>query len=171
MIRTITMTLLILITFILQSTVFQSLSIASIVPNLLLILTVSFGFMRGKKEGIFVGFFCGILIDIFYGNLMGFYALIYMFIGYLNGFLCKVYYDEDVKVPMILTAISDLAYGFAVYGLQFMLRGRLHVMNYVWHIMLPEMIYTVLITVIIYRPLYRLNHWLTEREWEGPKLP
>ena len=171
MIRTITMTLLILITFILQSTVFQSLSIASIVPNLLLILTVSFGFMRGKKEGILVGFFCGILIDIFYGNLMGFYALIYMFIGYLNGFLCKVYYDEDVKVPMILTAISDLAYGFAVYGLQFMLRGRLHVMNYVWHIMLPEMIYTVLITVIIYRPLYRLNHWLTEREWEGPKLP
>ena len=171
MIRTITMTLLILITFILQSTVFQSLSIASIAPNLLLILTVSFGFMRGKKEGILVGFFCGILIDIFYGNLLGFYALIYMYIGYLNGFLCKVYYDEDVKVPMILTAISELAYGFAVYGLQFMLRGRLHVMNYVWHIMLPEMIYTVLITVIIYRPLYRLNHWLTEREWEGPKLP
>ncbi|MGN0322689.1 MAG: rod shape-determining protein MreD [Oliverpabstia sp.] len=171
MIRTITMTLLILITFILQSTVFQSLSIASIAPNLLLILTVSFGFMRGKKEGILVGFFCGILIDIFYGNLLGFYALIYMYIGYLNGFLCKVYYDEDVKVPMILTAISDLAYGFAVYGLQFMLRGRLHVMNYVWHIMLPEMIYTVLITVMIYRPLYRLNHWLTEREWEGPKLP
>lgn len=171
MIRTITMTLLILITFILQSTVFQSLSIASIAPNLLLILTVSFGFMRGKKEGILVGFFCGILIDIFYGNLLGFYALIYMYIGYLNGFLCKVYYDEDVKVPMILTAISDLAYGFVVYGLQFMLRGRLHVMNYIWHIMLPEMIYTVLITVMIYRPLYRLNHWLTEREWEGPKLP
>ena len=94
-----------------------------------------------------------------------------MYIGYLNGFLFKVYYDEDVKVPMILTAISDLAYGFVVYGLQFMLRGRLHVMNYVWHIMLPEMIYTVLITVIVYRPLYRLNHWLTEREWEGPKLP
>lgn len=171
MIRKITMTLLILITFILQSTVFQSLSIASIAPNLLLILTVSFGFMRGKKEGIFVGFFCGILIDIFYGNLLGFYALLYMYIGYLNGFLFKVYYDEDVKVPMILTAISDLAYGFVVYGLQFMLRGRLHVMNYVWHIMLPEMIYTVLITVIVYRPLYRLNHWLTEREWEGPKLP
>lgn len=49
----------------LTGTVFQTLSIASIVPNLLLILTVSFGFMRGKKEGMFVGFFCGLLIDIF----------------------------------------------------------------------------------------------------------
>ena len=74
--RKVTLALLILVTFILQSTVFQSLAIASIAPNLLLILTVSFGFMRGKKEGLFVGFFCGLLIDIFYGNLIGFYALI-----------------------------------------------------------------------------------------------
>ena len=44
--------LVILVCFILQSTVFQSLSIGSIVPNLLLIVTVSFGFMRGKLSGL-----------------------------------------------------------------------------------------------------------------------
>ena len=135
--RKVTLAVLILITFILQSTVFQSLAIASISPNLLLILTVSFGFMRGKKEGLFVGFFCGLLIDIFYGNLVGFYALIYMYIGFLNGFLYKVFYDEDVKVPMVLVAISDLAYGLAVYVLQFMLRGRLGIFNYLRHIIIP----------------------------------
>ena len=168
--RKVTLAVLILITFILQSTVFQSLAIASISPNLLLILTVSFGFMRGKKEGLFVGFFCGLLIDIFYGNLVGFYALIYMYIGFLNGFLYKVFYDEDVKVPMVLVAISDLAYGLAVYVLQFMLRGRLGIFNYLRHIIIPEMVYTVLITVILYRLLYKLNHWLTESLWEGPRL-
>ena len=152
--RKVTLALLILVTFILQSTVFQSLAIASIAPNLLLILTVSFGFMRGKKEGLFVGFFCGLLIDIFYGNLIGFYALIYMYIGFINGFLYKVFYDEDVKVPMVLVAISDLAYGMTVYVLQFMLRGRLGIFNYLRHIIIPEMVYTVLITVILYRLLY-----------------
>lgn len=162
---------LILLTFILQGTVFQTLSVASISPNLLLILTVSFGFMRGKREGMFVGFFCGLLIDIFYGNLMGFYALLYMYIGFLNGFLYKVFYDEDVKVPMLLVAVSDVVYGLAVYGLQFMLRGRLQIFSYLRHIILPEMVYTVLITVIVYRLFYRLNHWLAESEWEGPKLP
>ena len=44
--------LVILVCFILQSTVFQGLSIGSIVPNLLLIVTVSFGFMRGKLFGL-----------------------------------------------------------------------------------------------------------------------
>ncbi|NCB91463.1 MAG: rod shape-determining protein MreD [Clostridia bacterium] len=169
--RKIILAVLILLTFILQGTVFQTLSIASISPNLLLILTVSFGFMRGKREGLFVGFFCGLLIDIFYGNMIGFYALLYMYIGFLNGFLYKVFYDEDIKVPMLLVAISDIAYGFFVYGLQFMLRGRLDIFSYLGHIIVPEMVYTVLITVIVYRLLYRLNHWLTESEWEGPRLP
>lgn len=162
--RKLILAVLILLTFILQSTVFQTIAIASIAPNLLLILTVSFGFMRGKREGLFVGFFCGLLIDIFYGNVVGFYALIYMYIGFLNGFLYKVFYDEDVKVPMVLVAISDVAYGLIVYGLQFMMRGRLDIFNYIGRIILPEMVYTVLITVILYRLFYRLNHWLTENE-------
>lgn len=56
---------MILACFILQSTVFQAFAIGSIVPNLLLILTVSFGFMRGKKTGLWIGFFSGILMDTF----------------------------------------------------------------------------------------------------------
>ncbi len=169
--RILTLGALILLTFILQGTVFQELSVASIAPNLLLILTVSFGFMRGKKEGLFVGFFCGFLIDIFYGNLIGFYSLLYMYMGYLNGMAYNIFYEEDVKVPMFLVAISDLVYGFAVYGLQFMLRGRLHILNYIRHIILPEMVYTVLITIIFYRIFYQINNWLVEYEWEGPRLP
>lgn len=169
--RKLTLAALILLTFILQGTVFQSLSVASIAPNLLLILTVSYGFMCGKREGMFVGFFCGFLIDIFYGNLIGFYSLLYMYIGFLNGFLYKVFYDEDIKVPMVLVAGSDILYGGVVYGLQFMLRGRLNIMGYIKHIILPEMVYTVLITVVFYRLLYKINHWLTESEWEGPRLP
>lgn len=169
--RKLILAVLILLAFILQGTFFQALSIASIVPNLLLILTVSFGFMRGKKEGLFVGFFCGILIDIFYGNMIGFYALLYMYIGFLNGFLYKIFFDEDVKVPMVLVSVSDIFYGIVVYGLRFLLRGRLDFFSYLRHIIIPEMVYTVLITAIVYRFLYRLNRWLTENEWEGPKLP
>lgn len=165
--------MLILAVFILQGTIFQTLSIASISPNLLLILTVSFGFMRGKQEGLFVGFFCGLLIDIFYGyeNVVGFYALLYMYIGFFNGFLYKVFYDEDIKVPMLLVGVSDLAYGLVVYGIQFLLRGRLNVFVYLYRIIIPEMVYTVLITVIFYRILFWLNRKLTETEWEGPRLP
>ena len=73
--------ILILVCFLLQCTVFQSLSFGGIVPNLLIVLTASFGFMRGEKTGLLIGFFCGLLVDIFFGSTIGFYALVYMYIG------------------------------------------------------------------------------------------
>lgn len=167
--RKIVIVLTILITFLLQSTVFPFFTITSVIPNLLLILTVSFGFMQGKTEGLFVGFFCGLLIDLFYGNLFGFYALVYMYIGYLNGFLCKIYYDEDVKVPMLLVAVSDVAYNIVIYSLQFLLRGRLDFSFYMKNIMLPEAIYTVVITILFYRIFHIINHRLVKEEMEGQR--
>lgn len=162
---------LVLVTFLLQSTVFKALSIASISPNLLLILTVSFGLMCGKRIGMFTGFLSGLMIDLFYGNLFGFNALLYMWVGFLNGFLYKVFFDEDIKVPMALVTVSDLAYGCVVYGLQFMLRGRLNFPGYLGHVIIPEVVYTVVMTLIFYRLFFKINRQLSEYEVEGQRSP
>ena len=113
-------------------------SIGSITPNLMLVLCVSMGLMRGRKSGLWVGFFSGLLVDLFYGSLFGFYALVYMYTGFLCGYAHRIYYDNDVKVPMFLTALADLFYNLAVYGLQFLLRGRLGLGTYLFRIIIPE---------------------------------
>lgn len=158
---------MILILFILQTTVFSLLQFASVAPNLLLVLTVSNGFMRGKKEGLWTGFFCGLLIDLFYGQLFGFNALIYMYLGYGSGFLYRVYFDEDIKVPLILITISDFFYGFVVYVCGFLLRGRVNFSGYLMSVIIPEIVYTVVIGIILYRILYVINRHLSVRENEG----
>ena len=84
--RKITVFLIIAVCYLLQSTVFQALSFASISPNLMIVVVSAFGFMRGKKEGLWIGFFTGLLLDIFTGSILGFYALLYMYVGYFNGF-------------------------------------------------------------------------------------
>ena len=50
--RKIVVVLLILLFFVLQCSVFNSLAMGGIIPNLMIILTSSFGFMRGEKEGL-----------------------------------------------------------------------------------------------------------------------
>ena len=162
--RTVLYILVILACFILQTTVFQTLAIGSIVPNLLLIATISFGFMRGKITGIWTGFLCGILKDLLYGNLLGFYALVYLCIGYGAACCTKIFYDEEIRVPMFLVAVGDLIYGLAVYGFQFLMRGRIEIFFYLRRIIIPEAIYTVLITVVLYKLLFILNKKLTELE-------
>ena len=49
--------LIVLAAYLLQCTLFNHLELAGIKPNLILIVTASFGFMRGQKEGMLVGFF------------------------------------------------------------------------------------------------------------------
>ena len=122
MLRKIVVFLMIIIGYLLQCSVFKSISIAGIVPNVLLILTASFGFMRGKDEGMFIGFICGLIIDIFFGgSLLGFYALAYMLIGYLNGFFRRIFYPEDIKLPLILISASEFLYCFICYIFLFLL--------------------------------------------------
>jgi rod shape-determining protein MreD len=162
--RIFTVFLLIVVCFLLQTTLFQLLSLAAVAPNLLLILTVAFGYMRGEKEGLYIGFFCGLLVDCIYGDLIVLYALIYMVIGYLNGFVNKHYYSDDIVLPVILMAVSDFIYGFFYYVFEFLLRGRLNFFFYFQRIILPELIYTVILSVVFYKLLHMINLRLEKRE-------
>lgn len=156
--------LCLIIAFLLQVTLFQSLSLASVKPNLILILVFTFGFMRGRKTGIWIGFFGGLLLDIYYGDSIGFYAMIYMYIGYLNGVFYKLFYDEDITLPLLLIFASNLLYGFSVYVIRFLLRGRLDFGYYFEHVIMAETIYTMLAAIVIYRPLLKMNRILEKIE-------
>lgn len=159
------MTALVIIScFLLECTVFQALSFASITPNLLIIVTASFGFMRGKKEGLFVGFFSGLLIDIFFGDLVGFYALVYMLLGYCNGFFKRIFFAEDIKLPLILITVSDFLYGHIIWIFMFVMRSRFSYATYLSKIILPELIYTVFVTLILYHIILFMNEKLEAEE-------
>lgn len=152
--------LIIITAFILQTTVFRLISLGGIVPNLLIIVTSSFGIMRGRNEGMFVGFLCGFLVDIFFGPILGFYALAYTVIGYVNGIFKTMFYPEDVKLPMFLISASEAVYCFICYIFLFMLRGRMHFGYYIVHIILPEMVYTIVATIVLYRGILFVNEKL-----------
>ena len=86
--------LTIVICFLLQCTVMDLISIGSVTPNLMLVFCVSMGLMRGRKSGLWAGFFSGLFVDLFFGSVFGFYALVYMYIGYLSGYAHRIYYDD-----------------------------------------------------------------------------
>lgn len=162
MLRHFVVILLILVNFIFQSSVFPHFALGGIVPNLLIIITSAFGFMRGEKPGLLVGFACGLLCDIFYGNFLGFYALIYMYIGFLNGKFCSVFYPEDIKLPLALIITSDLSYGILYYLLVFMMRGKFRFVHYFTHIIVPEALYTIVVTLVVYPLILKIDEWIEQ---------
>ena len=162
--RKVTIFFIIVICFLLQSTVFQALSFASISPNLLIVVVSSFGFMQGRKEGMWIGLFCGLLLDIFFGDVFGFYTIVYMVIGYINGMFRKIFYPDDIKLPMMLILGSDLVLGLIMYLLRFLSRKKVHFGYYLGHIIIPEMVYTLVITLGLYFILLKINQHLEKIE-------
>ena len=150
--------------YLLETTVFPHLALASVIPNTLIIVTSSIGFMRGKKEGLLIGFFCGLMKDILGGGLIGFYAFIYVMIGFGNGFFKRVFYDEDIKLPIALIMASEFLYSIAVYVFLFMLKSDFKFGYYFGHIIMPELVYTILVTLVLYQILLHINRLLEEEE-------
>lgn len=155
---------IILISFLLQSTLFVKLKFGAVSPNLMLVVTSSFGFMRGRKSGIAVGAISGLLVDIFWGQLLGFHTLLYTVIGYLNGSFERLFYDEDIKLPIVLISASEFLYGICIYVFVYMLQGDFAFGTYLFSIIIPELVYTILITLILYQVILHINRKLESEE-------
>ncbi|MDE6024428.1 MAG: rod shape-determining protein MreD [Lachnospiraceae bacterium] len=164
MIRAISLAILIVINFVLQSTIFGFHDLGSITPNLLLILTMSFGLMRGRREGMLIGFFSGLLVDCFFTSVLGPYMFLYMIIGYVNGFFHKNYMVEDVLLPLIVIIIDDFFFNVIVYLISFLLKNRLEFGTFFTNVILPEMLCTALLTIIVYKIYVFINKLLKRKE-------
>lgn len=149
--------LLILLCFCIQTSVFPLIPLFASVPNLLLILTFSFGFIYGSNTGMLCGLFAGLLMDLFYTGAFGFYSLAFLLIGYVNGIFTRYYYDEFITLPLLLCAVNELAYNFYIYIGRFLLRGRLELSYYFWNIILPELVFSMIVTLFAYRLLLLAN--------------
>lgn len=159
--------LCILIAFLLQTTVFQSIALADVVPNLLLVVTVTYAYLRGRSSGLLVGFFCGIILDMAYGSVIGLYALIFMTIGFLVGFCQKIYFRQGFILPIILIVLSDFVYSIYYYITEFLMRGRLHFGFYFVHRILPEVLYTTLVGIVLYSIIATVERRLNTKRKEN----
>lgn len=148
----------VIILFLLQTSVFQYFSFGGIVPNLMLVVISVYGFMRGEYDGLLTGFICGLLTDIFFMDFLGFYALLYMYIGFLNGLLHKNFLPDDFRLPLIAIGVSDLTASLLNYLLLFLLNGRLHFEFYFKNIIFAELVYTLGIAIVLYPLILLLEY-------------
>ncbi|KXL54050.1 rod shape-determining protein MreD [Anaerotignum neopropionicum] len=155
---------MVLINFILQTTLLQHLAIQSIFPNTALIIVVSYALLRGSKEGCIVGAFTGLLFDVFFGTAMGYYTLLYFALSYFTGKSQKNFYRENYLLPILFCALAAGIFEFFQFLTELVLRKDGNILFFVIKIFLPTIVYTAVVTVPIYRILFGLNEWLELKE-------
>ncbi|WP_058485496.1 rod shape-determining protein MreD [Defluviitalea phaphyphila] len=162
--------LILTITNVLQSTYFQHIRIRGTIPNIFITIIISFALLRGEKEGGIVGFFAGLIQDIYFGMALGFNTLLCMYIGYFCGKLNKKFYRENFLLPIILTVVSTIFYDLNIYIFSYLVRGKVDFKFFLNNIIIPEAVYTGVISILVYQGIYYLNKKLELREQKYKKL-
>jgi len=145
------------INFVIQASLFSYIEVFGVSPNIALLIVVAYAMLRGDVEGAILGFSTGLLIDIVFGSVLGFYALIYAVTGFLCGKPFKDFVRENYLLPLVLTITAALLIESLSFGAFFALRGYTDFMSQMQERIIPVTIYTNLFTLPMYFLVYRLN--------------
>ncbi|HEY9060319.1 MAG TPA: rod shape-determining protein MreD [Pseudobacteroides sp.] len=145
------------IAILLQTTILEYITINNIKPNLMLIFIVSIALLRGNIEGAVTGFFGGLMQDIVSGKVIGFYALLGMYLGLVVGSLNKRIYRDNVFVALFFSFCASVAYETLVYLLGIFLKGHTDFLYSFTNKIIPEALYNTAVTIILFYIVVRLD--------------
>lgn len=148
--------------FLLQSSVFSFIRISGVVPNCMLILIIAIAYTRGQNQAVVTGFFCGLITDLWFSDMVGLCSVLYIMIGFLAGFSNKIFEKRDYITPFLMIVTGEFLYSFSYYVLFFLLRGKMEIGTYFIFTMLPRVMYTLLAGFALY-PLFLGTHILLEK--------
>ena len=150
---------LIFLTFVFQTFFDAMIPDSFVTPDFLLVTSCSLGFLMGKRAGMWTGFLSGLLLDLIYSGPFGLTALIFMFAGFFNGFLYKLFFEDDIRIPMISTGIADFLYQTVLFIAEKAAVGAAGFGTCLINMILPEVFATILAVI----PLFLIYRWLARK--------
>lgn len=157
--RNIQLILLVLITWLLQTLFGAFVPNSYVTPNMLLILSCSMGFLLGTRTGMWTGFLAGIFYDLMFGNIFGLTALVFMYAGVLNGKLYRLFFEDDIRVPVLSAGLFDFIYNIVLFITEYIPDHSVRFGQCLKTIILPDVFATILAAI----PLYLIYRWLSRR--------
>ena len=140
-----------------QATWMHHITVFGLMPNLIIIWVVFVGFLSGKEKGLITGLFVGLIQDILFGRLIGLFGLIYMIFGTVSGMLAVNVDHSRLLFPCILSSAATLTAGIFQLLVFRVIPGRIRFLYGLRIYVLPEFIYTAVLSVPVYVIFYQLH--------------
>lgn len=159
-----------LIIYLLQSNLFSWFNLARIKPNLFVIFVFVIGLFSGKSMGVVMGAFFGISLDFFLGKSIGISAIMLGTIGFLGGYLDKRF-SKDSRITIItMITLSTFIYELGLYLFNYIINmAQIDILTFI-KVLLIEIIYNVIITIIVYPVIISLGYKMEENFKENKIL-
>jgi len=157
---------LVLLLYVLQTSFLPLFAVHGVSPDLMLLLTVSFAFLRGVREGALMGFAVGLLQDLSTGTFLGVNAFTRLLIGLVCGSFSDRVFKEQFFLPIMASVAATIANYFILVLLMLLLGYRFDLVHHMGYILIPMLIYQLAFAYPVHRLAYELDKKLSEK-YEG----
>lgn len=145
-----TLFFIILLNFILQSTVFQSFKVNGIAANSTLVLVILITIFYGIEKGLFTAVLAGLFTDVFLSMAIGLNLFILIIIVLLIDFLGRPLFTGNKFTLIFLTGISTILYHLMYYFFMYFLNKGISIQTLLTHIVPYEIVLNSIVCVIAY---------------------
>jgi len=157
-VRIIVIAAVLVVGVLLETTMVSRMAIFGVSPDLMLSIIVSYSILRGDTEGAIAGLTGGLLMDVALGQAMGLFAMLGLLVGYFAGKPFRDFYRESYLLPMFITGILAVVYGFVLYMFNTLTIAYVNMLIHMVTVVLPVAVYTMIVSIVVYRILYAVNH-------------
>lgn len=155
--------------YLLQSIVFTNFTIASVMPNMFIILVLFIGLYMGRCMGTIYGIIFGVLIDLWIGQRIGLTSIGLALVGIIGGAFDKNFSKDSRIIIIFIGVLSTIFYEVLLYVCNIIfMKINVEIFAFI-KILLLEILYNVLIIIILY-PLMRNIGNQIESEIKGDKI-
>lgn len=151
------MYIIFILLYFLQADFFSWFTIAGVSPNLFVIFILFLGLFTDNKFSLVLGLICGITLDLIAGKVLGITAIIFMLIAVVARYFDKNFTKEN-KFSIIIMVLGMTA-GFEIinyFANVLILEFSAEIWAFI-KILLIEMLYNLLLTLILYRGILKLG--------------
>ena len=150
--------------FVLQTSILPLMAYHGITADLMLLLTVSFAFLRGAKQGAFMGFSVGLMQDLATGTYFGVNTLARTLMGLLFGQFSDRVFKEQFFLPVLASMAVTILNYFILALLMVLLGYRFNLESHMQQILVPMLLYQLAFSYPVHYLAYRLDKRLEEKK-------
>ena len=150
--------------FVLQTSILPLMAYHGITADLMLLLTVSFAFLRGAKQGAFMGFSVGLMQDLATGTYFGVNTLARTLMGLLFGQFSDRVFKEQFFLPVLASMAVTILNYFILALLMVLLGYRFNLESHVQQMLVPMLLYQLAFAYPVHYLTYRLDKRLEEKK-------
>lgn len=161
--------LIVFVIYFLQSNFFNWFTISGIMPNLFVVFVLFVGLFASKMMGTIYGMVIGLILDVLFRQKIGVSFIALGLVGFLATIFDKNFSKDSRMTIMLMVAGLTILYEAIIYFANYFVLGTtLEIISFL-KILLIEVIFNLLLTIIIYPLLQKYGYYM-ENEFKGNKI-